>query len=103
MAISASVPRGPVTASINFYKPPSDSSVPFNFVGDPPAGQPQRNFSDTTQDTLINDVRGREANYTLDHDAFQVIQDVPPSHEKEFRDDDSIKEQYYPEQQGLHL
>lgn len=48
-------------------------------------------------------MRGREADYSLDVDAFKVIQNVPPSKEKDFVDDESIKEKYYPEVESLLL
>lgn len=103
MAISSTIPRGDVKATLNFYNPPTDNSAPFNFVDTPPKGQPQRNFTDNPQSTIIHDIRGHESEYTLDHDAFQVIQDVPPSQEAEFVDDDSIKSNYYPELEQLLL
>jgi hypothetical protein len=103
MAISSTIPRGDVKATLNFYNPPTDNSAPFNFVDTPPKGQPQRNFTDDPQSTIIHDIRGYESEYTLDHDAFQVIQDVPPSQEAEFVDDDSIKSNYYPELEQLLL
>ncbi|KAH6900127.1 hypothetical protein B0T10DRAFT_600440 [Thelonectria olida] len=103
MAISSTVPRGDVTATLHFYKPPVDGTKPFNFVDTPPKGQPQRNFSDTTYDTVIHDIRGNEAAFDLDKDAFQIIQDVPPSNETEFLDDKSIEEKYYPEVEQLLL
>ncbi|UPK98855.1 hypothetical protein LCI18_009790 [Fusarium solani-melongenae] len=103
MAISSTIPRGDVTATLNFYQPPSDSSTPFNYVDQPPKGQPQRNFSDNPQPTIIHDVRGREADFHLDQDAFQVIRNVPESSEAEFVDDDSIKANYYPEVEQLLL
>ncbi|KAL9631010.1 MAG: hypothetical protein Q9204_004434, partial [Flavoplaca sp. TL-2023a] len=40
------IPRGPVTATLNFYHPPADASKPFNYVESSPPGQPQRNYSD---------------------------------------------------------
>lgn len=103
MAISATVPRGDVTATLNFFNPPADSAQPFNFVDTPPEGQPQRNFSDNPQKTVIHDIRGREANFNLDNDALQIIQDVAPSKEAEFRDDQSIQDNYYPEIEQLLL
>lgn len=103
MAISATVPRGDVTATLNFFNPPADSAKPFNFVDTPPEGQPQRNFSDSPQKTVIHDIRGREASFNLDNDAFQIIQNVAPSKEVEFRDDQSIQYNYYPEIEQLLL
>jgi len=99
------IPRGPVTATLHFFVPPSDGSVPFNFVEAPPAGQPPRNYGDASYDVEIHDIRGEESSYNLDKDAFAVIQNVPENEfsEKEFVDDDHIKEHYYPEVEKLIL
>ncbi|KAF1983273.1 hypothetical protein K402DRAFT_383074 [Aulographum hederae CBS 113979] len=96
------VARGPVTASLSFYAAPEDGSRPFNYVEDPPAGQPQRNFGETWQDTQINDIRGREHEFDLDHNAFSTIGGVT-SDEKDFSDDEHIKQVYYPEVEKLLL
>lgn len=103
MAITSTVPRGPVTAKLNYFNPPADGAKPFNHVDTPPEGLPQRNFSDVVFETPIHDIRGHESEYSLDKDAFQVIQDVPESAEKDFVDDDSIKANYYPEVEALLL
>lgn len=98
------VPRGDVTASLNYYSPPADkSAAPFNYVDAPPAGQPTRNYSDLTQETRIHDLRGQESAFNLDKDAFQVISNVGPSSESSFTEDDSIKQNYYPEVEQLLL
>lgn len=101
MAISSTVPRGDVTATLNFYQPPPDGSKPYNQIN--PVGDAGRNYSDNPQPTLLHDIRGREADFTLDRDAFQIIQNVAPSAETEFRDDQSIKDKYYPELEKLLL
>ncbi|KAK2591179.1 hypothetical protein QQS21_011135 [Conoideocrella luteorostrata] len=104
MAISSFIPRGDVTAPLNYYSPPSDpSSTPFNYVETPPPGQPQRNYSDAIQPTLIHDLRGSESDFTLDRDAFQILQNIPPSSEQSFTDDASIQQNYYPEVETLLL
>lgn len=97
------VPRGDVSATLNFYSPPSDGSLPFNFVQDPPAGQPRRNYSDHPQQVVLHDIRGQESSYSLDRDAFQIIQGVSPSAEKSFTDDASIEKNYYPEVKEILL
>jgi hypothetical protein len=101
-AAVAPIPRGDVVASLNFYHPPKDGAKPFNNV-EPKPDEPQRNYSDTVQDVPIHDVRGRESEYTLDRDAFQVLRGIPPSAEAEFVDDDSITKNYYPEVKRLLL
>lgn len=97
------LPRGDVEVTLNFYSPPEDGSKPFNFVEEPPAGQPKRNYGDHTQKILAHDIRGRESEFYLDKDAFQVIQNVPDSAEKSFTDDASIKKNYYPEVEKILL
>jgi hypothetical protein len=105
MAISAStvVARGPVNAKLNFSRHPPDGQVAFNYVDAPPEGQPQHNVEKFQQEVTIADVRGHESEYTLDRDAFQIIQGVPESKEKDFTEDESIKANYYPEVEKLLL
>lgn len=103
MAITSNVPRGAVTAKLNYFNPPADGAAPFNHVDTPPEGQPQRNFDDVTIETQIHDIRGHESEFNLDRDAFAIIQNVPESAEKDFVDDASIQEKYYPEVEQLLL
>ncbi|KAI2611100.1 uncharacterized protein GGS25DRAFT_481402 [Hypoxylon fragiforme] len=113
MAITASpVPRGPVTANLNFTIRPAPGTVAFNYVDTPPAGQPQRNLAQEAHPVRISDIRGRESEFTLDRDAFQVISGVLPSKEEQvqegssasnFTDDASIAAHYYPEVEQLLL
>ncbi|KAK4250119.1 hypothetical protein C7999DRAFT_38831 [Corynascus novoguineensis] len=103
MVISYEPPRGDVVAAFNFYSPPEDGSAPYNLAGDHPPGLPPRNFGTTTHEVLIHDARGKESSFTLDTDAFQIIQNQPPSSEPSFTDDDSIRKNYYPEVERLLL
>ena len=96
------VPRGPVRSTLIFYSPPVDGSTPFNYVEKPPEGQPQRNYNEHWKEVQINDVRGRESNYTLDNNSFQTLAGVD-SAEKDFNDDEHIKRVYYPEVEQLLL
>ncbi|KAG5927430.1 hypothetical protein E4U42_002265 [Claviceps africana] len=96
-------PRGDVVIPINFYDDPADGSTPFNYVAAPPKGLPQRNFRLVAHDTLLTDIRGRESDFSLEHDAFQVIVDLPPTPDSVFADDDTIRARYYPEVEQLLL
>ena len=96
------IPRGPVTASLTFYKAPADGSKPFNYVEEPPEGQPQRNFDENLHEVQMNDIRGRESDFNLEVDAFQTASNIP-SAEKDFTDDEHIKKTYYPEVEKLLL
>ncbi|KAI6778796.1 uncharacterized protein J7T54_007449 [Emericellopsis cladophorae] len=100
---SSTISRGPVTASLNFYAPPANAAEkPYNNV-EPAAGQPERNYSDAVKQVLINDARGREADFSLDKDAFAILSSQPPSAEAKFVHDESIKANYYPEVEKLLL
>ncbi|KAH7321067.1 hypothetical protein B0I35DRAFT_428479 [Stachybotrys elegans] len=103
MTVAALHPRGEVAANIRFFKAPADNAKPFNYVDTPPAGKPQRNFDYVDSPVTIQDIRGRESDFSLDRDAFQIVTDVPPSAEPDFLDDDSIKKNYYPEVEKLLL
>lgn len=97
------IPRGDTVVTLNYFRPPEDGSVPYNFVEQQPEGQPQRNFGDFDINVPIKDIRGHEADYTLDTDAFKVVANIPESAEKGFLDDASIKKNYYPEVEKLLL
>ncbi|KAH7130195.1 hypothetical protein B0J11DRAFT_246291 [Dendryphion nanum] len=96
------IPRGPVTASLSFYKAPLDGSKPHNYVEQQPEGVPQRNFGESWNDVTIEDLRGQEDKFTMDHNAFAAVAGVP-SEEHAFNNDDRIRNIYYPEVEKLLL
>lgn len=109
------IPRGTVTANLSFYNPPSDGSKPFNYVEQPPAGQPQRNFSDISQPVEIHDLRDHPPSNdksfvpNLDANAFATLRVPPPSSTEpstttvDFTSDESVKTVYYPQVTDLLL
>jgi len=99
---SSYIPRGPVTATLNFFQDPVDGSKPHNYVEKPPEGQPQRNFGENVVEVQMNDIRDHESDYWLEKDAFQAVSGIP-SEEKDFTDDEHIKKVYYPEVEKLIL
>lgn len=104
MAVGSSVPRGPVTATLNFFNGTEDNEAPYTWIEKPADPKiPERNYVSTAKSIEINDARGRESSFTLDHDAFQILQSLPPSAEKDFLDDASIEKDYYPEVESLLL
>ncbi|CAK7265013.1 hypothetical protein SEPCBS119000_001294 [Sporothrix epigloea] len=107
LGLLESVPRGDVVAELSFFTPPADGAVPFSYVDAPPPGEPQRNFENDVRKVLIQDIRGREADFadtaSLDRNAFLLVRDQPPSAEKDFVDDESIHQKYYPEVEALLL
>lgn len=98
---TAGVPRGPVTTTLNFYDPPADGSNPFNWVETPPAGDPQRNYGDVDGSITLQDLRGREADFSLDRHAFAALQNHPHNPAIDWTDDESIRQHYYPEVEQL--
>jgi hypothetical protein len=97
------VAHGPITTKLNFSLHPPEGQVAFNYTSKPPPGEPQNNLERESHEVKVEDVRGHESEYTLDRDAFQIIQGVPESAEKDFTDDESIKTKYYPEVEKLLL
>jgi len=100
---SSYIPRGDVTITLNYFQPPEDGSAPYNYVEKQPEGVAQRNYKDFDVNVPFTDIRGRESQYNLDTDAFQVFKNVPDSAEKDFDDDESVKKIYYPEVEKLVL
>lgn len=105
MATSSSyIPRGPTPAELTFYAPPADNSAPFYYVEKPSAGQPQRNYNEEPHSVSLTDIRGDEASFSLDKDAFQTLQNIPSSATySTFDNDTSVREIYYPEVEALLL
>lgn len=81
---------------LNYYKDPGDGSpAPPTYTD-----RPQTGFARVIDvPVTIRDVRGHEAEYTLDKDGFQFRSHVAT--EKDFLDDGQIKARYYPEVEQL--
>ena len=85
-----------VSTQLNYYKDPGDGSEPApSYVGKPETYE--RPFEPL--DVVVEDIRGREDQFTLDKNGFQVYRHE--SKEKDFIDDDQIKSVYYPETEQL--
>jgi hypothetical protein len=52
VAQSFDVPRGDVTVTLNYYKAPEDGAVPFNYVEQPPEGEPKSKSLCTTSEAM---------------------------------------------------
>ena len=85
-----------VPTQLNYYKDPGDGSEPApTYVGKPETYE--RPFEPL--DVVVQDIRGREDQFTLDKNGFQIYRHE--SQEKDFTDDDQIKAVYYPETEQL--
>lgn len=81
-----------VDTVLNFFKPSEDGSPPPpTYVGRPETYERPID----THKARIYDVTGEEDKYTLDGQGFQFVSHV--SNEKDFLDDEKIKEGYYKE------
>ncbi|KAH7383953.1 hypothetical protein BKA66DRAFT_463167 [Pyrenochaeta sp. MPI-SDFR-AT-0127] len=97
------IPRGPVTASLSFYKDPEDGTPPHNYV-EPPPGVPQRNWGDNWTKVTLDDLRGQEHKFSLDDNAFDTYENVKSDLDRSGFDDDArIRRVYYPEVEKLLL
>ncbi|KAK9380436.1 uncharacterized protein V2V93DRAFT_370669 [Kockiozyma suomiensis] len=83
-----------VETTLNFYNPPADGSKPYNIVYELPEGTPTRNFGDKPFTVSVQDIRGREHEFSLDVNGFQFEKRF---HEfNDWSNDDAIKSEYYP-------
>lgn len=85
-----------VQTVLNYHKPNEDGSPPHPTYVDRPETY-DRPFESHL--TTVKDVRGRENEYSLDSNGFQFYRH--PSVEKDFVDDEQIKDQYYKEVEQL--
>ena len=101
---SMCVPRGLVKAELNFFDSPKDGSVPFQYGQEPPGGMPWLNYGQPAISVDLFDIRGHENEFSLDKDAFQVLQNVLSTVPYDvFLSDDAIKKDYYPHVERLLL
>jgi hypothetical protein len=85
-----------VQTNLNYYKANEDGSPPHAVYTDRPETYKREH---TSHQVTIHDVRGDEQSYTLDGQGFQIHPHV--SAEKDFDDDERIKDQYYAETRKL--
>ena len=95
---SSTINHGPqdVQTVLNYFKPNEDGSPPHPTYTDRPETYDR---PVETHPVTVRDIRGREKDFTLDGNGFQVHRQA--SSEKEFRDDEKIKSGYYAETEQL--
>ncbi|TBU47603.1 hypothetical protein BD309DRAFT_458686 [Dichomitus squalens] len=97
MAIASVLAPRDVPTTLNFYKPLTDE--PPHSYAYAVEDKPQTNIGSDPHPAVVHDARGREAEFSLDKNGFQWVH--WPSVEKDFVDDEVIKEKYYPEVERL--
>src|SRR5262245_33641234 len=96
MSLAAIQPK-PLTATLHYLK--RGREKPTRYVFDPPPGVPQWNGIDDPQQIAIEDARGREGQFTLDRNGFQLVKS--PSLVRDFYAPDEVERVYYPEVERL--
>ncbi len=85
-----------IQTTLNYFKDNEDGSPPHPTYVDRPETY-NRPF--VTHPATIHDLRGREDEFSLDKQGFQLVKHT--SVEKDFLDDEHIKAVYYPETEQL--
>src|SRR5215472_3310097 len=80
MPLDASVQAKPLTATLHYLK--RGSEKPVRYVFDAPPGVPQWNGIDDPHEIRIEDGRGREHEFLLDRNGFQLVK--APSQVRDF-------------------
>ena len=71
MSLVADIRPKPLTATLHYLK--RGPEKPVRYVFDPPPGVPQWNGIDDPRDIRIEDARGREREFTIDRNGFQLV------------------------------
>ena len=93
----ASQVSGPVEGVLNYISPIADKPHTYNY--EPPAGTPRQNFENEAHCVTIEDMRGRESDFSLDRYGFEAA--MHRSREQSFDNDEAIREGYYAESEAL--
>jgi len=89
-----------VETSFNYITLDSNSSdKPFQYTYSAEEGKPTTNVTNAPFTRVVHDIRGNEGDITLDTAGFQLFKHT--SQEKEFLDEEHIKNVYYPETEEL--
>ena len=100
MATAAVLAPHDVSTTLNYVSSAQPKDEPtYTYTYDPPEGTPRTNVLREAFHAVIHDVRGREHEFTLDTAGFQFVKHI--SAEKEFADDERIKDVYYKEVEEL--
>lgn len=96
MPHSTDPPPGVIKAEVNYFlEPPAGEPYPIIYPG--LVGSRRRKWD--VRSVEVNDLRGRENEFEVDTNGFQVV--AFATKEKEYDDDDRIKQEVYPEAEEL--
>ncbi|KAH7923328.1 hypothetical protein BV22DRAFT_1015711 [Leucogyrophana mollusca] len=84
------------TATLKYFLPPPDGARPYTKINaDPITGQLPHNWVDHEMPTQIENIRGKEDQFTLDNAGFQFARQAATH--TSFTNDAEIETEYYPE------
>jgi hypothetical protein len=95
--LDALVSSQTVTATLHYLKRGADK--PARYVAEPPSGVPVWNGEDDPHEMAIADARGREGEFTIDRNGFQLVK--APTAVQDFYSPEEVKQVYYPEVERL--
>ncbi|RXW22267.1 hypothetical protein EST38_g3574 [Candolleomyces aberdarensis] len=83
-------------ATLSYFVPPENGVRAYQRINaDPITGEREHNFTRSKHDAVIENVRGKEDQYTIDNSGFQFVRS--PAKHTSFNNDDEIEKEYYPE------
>lgn len=97
MPLDAATSPKTVNATLHYLV--RGAEKPVRYVGDVPDGASRYNGIDDPHDVRIEDARGRENEFTLDRNGFQLVR--APTRVADFYSDEEVKAVYYPEVERL--
>lgn len=81
------------TAKPTYFSPPADGPIAFSHVNvDPATGEQPKNWNEDVRVVQIEDIRGKEHEFSLDISGFQYYRH--PAKHTMFTDDKEIEEGY---------
>src|SRR5258708_6388704 len=99
MSLVTEIHAKPLTTTLHYLK--RGAEKPTRYVEEPPPGVPQWNGIDDPRQVSIEDARGREGEFTLDRNGFQLVK--ARSTVGDFYSPDEVARTYYPEVERLLL
>jgi hypothetical protein len=97
MSLATAVRTKPLTATLHYLK--RGTEKPTRYVNDPPPGVPAWNGIDDPHEVRIEDARGRESQFLLDRNGFQLVRSS--SRVADFYSPDEVERVYYAEVERL--
>src|SRR5580704_6445023 len=97
MPLDVAVAPTTLTSTLHYLK--RGTEKPASYRIEPPPGVPRWNGIDDPHDVMIEDARGREAEFTLDRNGFALVK--APTAVADFYSPEAIKKVYYPEVERL--